>query len=118
GQLFADAVGPNGVLYPLVLGGASIIASVIGTFFVRTREGGKIMGALYKGLIVSGVLAAVMFYFITQWMMTASPAYSVWQLFGAALIGLGLTAALVVITEYYTGTEYKPVRHIAEASTT
>lgn len=118
GQLFATSLGPNGVLYPLVLGGASIVASVIGTFFVRTREGGKIMGALYKGLIVAGILAAVMFYFITQWMMTASPAYSVWQFFGAALIGLGLTAALVVITEYYTGTEYKPVRHIAESSTT
>jgi K(+)-stimulated pyrophosphate-energized sodium pump len=105
----------NAVIYPLVLGGASIIASIIGTFFVKTSEGGKIMGALYKGVIVSGVLAAIAFWFITDAMM--GPLLSKY-LFGSALIGLALTAAMVVITEYYTATEYGPVRHIASASTT
>ena len=105
----------NAVIYPLVLGGASIIASIIGTFFVKTSEGGKIMGALYKGVIVSGVLAAIAFWFITDMMM--GPLLSKY-LFGSALIGLALTAAMVVITEYYTATEYGPVRHIASASTT
>jgi K(+)-stimulated pyrophosphate-energized sodium pump len=104
----------NAVLYPLVLGGASIIASIIGTFFVKTSEGGKIMGALYKGVIVSGVLAAIAFWFITDAMMGPISNY----LFGAALIGLALTAAMVVITEYYTATEFGPVRHVAAASTT
>jgi len=104
--------------YPLVLGGVSIIASIIGTFFVKVREGGKIMNALYRGLIVAGVLAAIAFYPVTQLMMGDNGTYSVMQLYASALIGLGLTAALVVITEYYTGTEFKPVRHIAEASTT
>ena len=115
GLLFAGK--PNAsaaVIYPLVLGGASIIASIIGTFFVRTSEGGKIMGALYKGVIVSGVLAAIAFWFITNEMMGADAG----RLFGAALIGLGLTAAMVVITEYYTATEFSPVRHVAAASTT
>jgi len=110
-------------LYPLVLGGASIIASVIGTFFVRTTGKGKIMNALYKGVIVSAILAAIAFWFITanmfpQGFATSDATYSVAQLFGAALIGLVLTAVIVVITEYYTATEYKPVRHVAHASTT
>jgi len=109
------ALAGNSVLYPLVLGGASIIASIIGTFFVKTSEGGKIMGALYKGVIVSGVIAAIAFWFITDAMM--GPLLSKY-LFGSALIGLALTAAMVVITEYYTATEYGPVRHIAAASTT
>jgi K(+)-stimulated pyrophosphate-energized sodium pump len=115
GLLFAGtpAEGPA-IIYPLVLGGASIIASIIGTFFVRTSEGGKIMGALYKGVIVSGVLAAIAFWFITSWMMGDAAG----SIFGAALIGLGLTAAMVVITEYYTATEFSPVRHVAAASTT
>jgi len=108
------ALAGNAVIYPLVLGGASIIASIIGTFFVKTSEGGKIMGALYKGVIVSGVLAAIAFWFITDHMMGPLAKY----LFGCALIGLALTAAMVVITEYYTATEYGPVRHIASASTT
>jgi K(+)-stimulated pyrophosphate-energized sodium pump len=115
GLLFAGK--PNAgaaVIYPLVLGGASIIACIVGTFFVRTSEGGKIMGALYKGVIVSGVLAAIAFWFITNEMMGADAG----RLFGAALIGLGLTAAMVVITEYYTATEFSPVRHVAAASTT
>ena len=118
GGLLADQIGPYGVIYPLVLGGASIIASIIGTFFVSTREGGKIMGALYKGMIVSGIIAAVLFYFVTDWMMGGETSYNATGLFGAALIGLGLTAAMVWITEYYTGTDFKPVKHIAQSSTT
>ena len=114
GLLMKDA-GSNAVLYPLVLGGASIIASIIGTFFVSAKEGGKIMNALYKGVIVSGVLAAIAFYPITAWLM---PAEHVMPLFGSAIVGLFLTAAMVVITEYYTATEYAPVRHVAAASQT
>ncbi len=114
GALVMQDAGQNAVLYPLVLGGASIIASIVGTFFVKAKEGGKIMGALYKGVIVSGVLAAIAFYPITAWMM---PGHT-WPLFGAALVGLALTAAMVVITEYYTATEYSPVRHVAAASQT
>jgi K(+)-stimulated pyrophosphate-energized sodium pump len=97
----------------MVLGGLSIIASVIGTFFVSTKEGGKIMTALYKGVIVSGVLAAIAFYPVTTAMMGETAT----NLYFAALIGLVLTAAMVFITEYYTGTEFKPVKRVAEAST-
>lgn len=108
----------NAVLYPLVLGGASIIASIVGSWFVRANEGGKIMNALYRGLIVAGVLAAIAFYFITKGMMVGNGTYKVYDLYFAALIGLVLTAAMVVITEYYTATEYGPVRKIAAASET
>jgi len=107
------------VMYPLVLGGISIVASVIGTYFVKAKEGdSKIMIALYKGLIVSGVIAAIGFYFVTDAMMGDIEAFSSTNLFLASLIGLVLTAAMVLITEYYTATEFSPVRHIAEASTT
>ncbi|HWM29630.1 MAG TPA: sodium-translocating pyrophosphatase [Woeseiaceae bacterium] len=116
GSLLADSLGQAAVTYPLVLGAVSIVASIIGTFFVRTSDGGKIMGALYKGLIVAGVLAAIAFYPITNVMMADSG--NAGGIFGSALIGLALTAALVVITEYYTGTEYKPVKTIANASLT
>ena len=106
------------ITYPLVLGGISIIASVIGTYFVKYKDGGKIMTALYKAAVVSAVLSAVGFYFITDSMMANNGLYSTNALFGSALIGLLLTVAMIVITEYYTATEYSPVRHIAEASTT
>jgi K(+)-stimulated pyrophosphate-energized sodium pump len=123
GGLLMSAAGANAVMYPLVLGGVSIVASVIGTFFVKAREGGKIMNALYRGLIVSGVLAAIAFYFVTTNMLGANVTVDgktlpSMNLYYAALIGLALTAAMVIITEYYTATEYSPVRHIADASTT
>ena len=117
GGVMAAQAGANAVLYPLVLGGVSIIASIIGTFFVKASSGGKIMNALYKGVIVSGVLALIAFVPVTQQLM-ADSAYGVWNVFGCAVIGLVLTGAMVLITEYYTATEYKPVRHIAQASTT
>jgi len=107
-------VGPNAIIYPLVLGGVSIIASIIGTFFVKSSDEGNIMGALYRGLIVSGLLAAIAFYPITKELMPDNAM----ALFGCAMVGLVLTALLVVITEYYTGTEYGPVKHIASASET
>ena len=116
GILVAANYGPQAVVYPLVLGAVSIVASIIGTFFVHTSEGGKIMGALYKGMIVAGVLAAIAFYFITDVMMGGSGQSM--AIYYSSLIGLGLTAAMVVITEYYTGTEFKPVKTIAEASLT
>ena len=106
------------VLYPLALGGASIVASVIGCFFVRSGEGGSIMGALYKGLIVAGVLAAILFYPVTNTMMADIAGMSAMSLYFCALIGLALTAAMVWITEYYTGTDYAPVKHVAAASET
>jgi len=114
GSLMIDSVGSNAVLYPMVLGGLSIVASVIGTFFVRIKDGGKIMGALYKGVIVSGILAALAFYPVTLSVMGSDSL----NLYFAALIGLALTAAMVVITEYYTGTEFSPVQKVAAASTT
>ncbi len=113
GGLTGASLGANAVLYPVVLGAVSIIASIIGTFFVSTKTG-KIMQALYKGVIVSGVLAAIAFYPITTALMGAGAT----NLYFAALVGLALTAAMVVITEYYTGTNFSPVRKIASASTT
>ena len=114
GSLMAAEYGSAMAIYPLVLGAVSIVASIIGTFFVKTSDGGKVMGALYKGMIVAGLLAAIAFYPITNMMMSQTGNAS--GIFGSALIGLALTAAMVIITEYYTSTEYKPVRDIAEAS--
>ncbi len=111
-----SAYGASAVVYPLVLGAVSIVASIIGTFFVKTSDGGKVMGALYKGMIVAGGLAAIAFYFVTTTMFADSAVAM--SIFYSALIGLALTAALVVITEYYTSTEYAPVKTIAEASLT
>ncbi len=114
----------NAVLYPLVLGGVSIIASIIATFFVKVKQGGSIMGALYKGVIVSAVLSAVAFWFVTgdllpQGLTTGDGlGISKLQLFECSLIGLVLTGLIVWITEFYTGTQYSPVQHIAAASTT
>jgi K(+)-stimulated pyrophosphate-energized sodium pump len=102
------------LVYPLALGSASIISSIIGTFFVRVGAGGKIMNALYKGVAVSGVISAIAFWFITQSLLPEA----LGSLFGCALIGLALTAAMIVITEYYTATEYAPVRGVAAASQT
>ena len=107
-------LGPSAVLYPLALGAASIFASIVGTFFVKTSEGGKVMAALYRGVIVSGVIAAIAYYPITTSMLGAEAN----SLYFCALIGLALTAALIWITEYYTSTDYKPVRYVAEASQT
>jgi K(+)-stimulated pyrophosphate-energized sodium pump len=103
----------NAILYPLVLGAVSIIASVIGMLFVKAKEGGSVMGALYKGVIVSGIIAAAAFYPVTVLHMNMSI-----ELWYASLIGLALTAFMVVVTEYYTSTEYSPVKKIADASTT
>ncbi len=113
GGLTAAELGGNAVIYPIALGGASIVASILGAFFVSTRSG-KIMNALYKGVIVSGILAAIAFYPITNSLMGAGST----NLYFAALIGLALTAAMVAITEYYTGADYKPVKTVAGASTT
>jgi K(+)-stimulated pyrophosphate-energized sodium pump len=117
GGVLATDAGPNAVLYPLVLGGVSIIASIIGTFFVKAKPGSKIMNALYVGVGVSAVLALGAFVPVTQALMAKST-YGVWNIYFCALIGILLTVAMVVITEYYTATEYSPVRHVAKASTT
>jgi len=116
GTLVASSLGSAAVIYPLVLGAVSIVTSIIGTFFVKTSDGGKVMGALYKSVLVAGALAAGAFYLVTDMMMAESGNAS--GIFGSALIGLALTAAMMYITEYYTSTEHKPVRSIADASLT
>jgi K(+)-stimulated pyrophosphate-energized sodium pump len=114
GGLVMVDMGARAVLFPLVLGAISIVSSIVGTFFVSTREGGKIMNALYKGVIVSGLISAVAFYFVSKEIM-GGQAMSIWL---CTLVGLALTAAMIVITEYYTATEYGPVQHVAAASQT
>jgi len=130
GALMVKTTSAAAVIYPLVIGGFSIIASIVGTWFVNARPGGKIMNALYRGLIMAGVLAAIAYIPITFWIMGdvlkevpfefagGKQMITAWNLIGAAWIGLVLTALMVVITEYYTATEYGPVRHVAQASTT
>jgi len=107
-----------GMVYPLVLGGVAIIGSIIGSMFVKVKDGGKIMDALYRGLIVSGVFSAIAFLPVTWLIMGENGQFTVWQLYMSALVGLVVTGMLVIFTDYYTSTEYKPVKDIAEASTT
>ncbi|MGB5852080.1 MAG: sodium-translocating pyrophosphatase [Rhodanobacter sp.] len=122
GLTFVDNL--QALLYPLVIGAVSIIASIIATFVVRVKAGGSIMGALYKGVIVSALLSAIAFWFVTgnllpQGLTDADGVVtSKLALFECSLIGLVLTGLIVWITEYYTGTDYKPVQHIAAASST
>ncbi|HUY84407.1 MAG TPA: sodium-translocating pyrophosphatase [Steroidobacteraceae bacterium] len=114
GGLVMVDLGDRAILFPLLLGAISIGSSIVGTFFVKVTPGGKIMNALYKGVIVSGALSAIAFYFVSRWIM-GEHAMAIWL---CTLVGLGLTTAMIVITEYYTATEYSPVRHVAKASQT
>jgi K(+)-stimulated pyrophosphate-energized sodium pump len=131
GALMVKTTSPAALVYPLTIGGFAIIASIIGTWFVKARPGDKnVMPALYKGLIVAGVIALIAFYPITLLLMDPivksvpfeiagqMRQITVWHLYGTAVVGMALTGFLVWITEYYTGTDFKPVRHVADASTT
>ncbi len=121
GALMVKGAEMQAVLYPMVLGGFSIVASIVGCSMVKHKEGAKIMNALYRGLIVAGVLALICFYPLTAWVFGGTDYAAqggVMKLYLSAVVGLVLTGALVWITEYYTGTEYQPVRYVAQASTT
>ena len=131
GALMVKTTSANAVIYPLAIGGFAIIASIVGTWFVKAQPGDKnVMPALYKGLIVAGALALIAFWPITQVMMGdivrdvpfdvggAKKMITVWHLWGTAVVGMALTGFLVWITEFYTGTQYSPVQHVAGASVT
>ena len=122
GALTFNIVDINAALYPLVLGGFAIIASIIGFAFVRARTGKTVIHALMRGLIVAEIISIICFYPITQWLLgdvsLYNPDLSVLKIYGSSVVGLVLTVVLVYITKYYTAMEYSPVRHIAEASTT
>jgi K(+)-stimulated pyrophosphate-energized sodium pump len=131
GALMVKTTSPAALIYPLVIGGFAIIASIIGTWFVKAKPGDRnVMTALYKGLAVAGGLALIAFYPITLYMMGdvvrevpfdvggGKKFITVWHLYGTAVVGMALTGFLVWVTEYYTGTQFKPVQHIAQASVT
>ena len=121
GSLVIEVAPLQAVIYPLVLGGFSIIASILGCMAVKASPGKRIMTALYRGLAVAGILALVAFYPLTAWVFAGTPlddGNSLGRLYGCTVVGLVLTGLIVWITEYYTGTEYKPVRYVAQASTT
>jgi K(+)-stimulated pyrophosphate-energized sodium pump len=131
GALIIKTESSAAVIYPLVLGGVSILASIVGTWFVKAKQGDKnVMPALYRGLWIAGILAVIAFWIVTWYMMRDVLAQvpvdiaggrkfiTVWHLWSAGIVGLVLTGFMVWITEYYTGTQFNPVKHVAQASTT